>query len=279
MGRPVAVAMDELTALEIEVAMALGIRSAALVTREVPLKTATGIPVIVALAIADLADAKLCKAEVLIAVALDKTPGKTDFNIPGRAEAKTFGRLETIEAKSEGLTFVGTAVAVIPAEDKADFKASVETEVILLLASTEDKPPDAINEDKLPEVIAEEDKLLTEEVGLIELELLVEVAFDNVLPLTIDAKYEDNPLEDKAPEEMPLETLEAMLEAFEETLAKADESALGSIGVVAVAIIAEILASWEETAGFVAALDIIDCMACTWDAKAGLVAVAKYEDI
>ena len=132
---------------EIEVAMALGMRSPALVTREVPLKTATGIPVTVAFTLllivpVALADAKLCKAEVSMAVALDKTPGKTDFNMPGRAETSMLGRLETIEAKSVGLMpVVGRAVAVIPAEDKADLRASVGTAVTLLAAKTEDKLP------------------------------------------------------------------------------------------------------------------------------------------
>lgn len=302
-------------------------RSAALVTREVPLNTATGIPVTVALTLllitpVALSDAKLCKAEVLIEVALDRTPGKTDFNIPGRAEASILGRLETIEAKSVGLMLVGIDVAVIPADERADLIASEGTEVMLLAAKTEDKlpaltaeartsvgmavtlladkiedkfpeataeattpvgtivmllaarieerSPDASKEDKLPAAMAE-DKLLAIEVGIIELladtaEEIAEAALDVMLPLTIEAKYEEPPLAETALE---------IFEAFEETLAKAEESDLGSIGVVAVAIIAEILASWEETAGLVAALDNIEFMAWTWEAKAGLVAVAK----
>jgi hypothetical protein len=355
--------IDELKAPEIEVAMALGMRSAALVTSEVPLKTATGIPVIVAfrltllmVLVAILSEAKLCKADELIAVALDKTPGKTDFNIPGRAEARTLGILETIEAKSVGLMLAGMAVAVIPADDKADCIASVGTDVILLAdkiedklpaltaeaktsvgiavilladkiedkfpaataeattpvgtmvmlfaarsedkppdasiedkfpaataeattpvgtmvmlfaARSEDKPPDAINDDKLPTAMAE-DKLLAIEVGVIELledtaEEMSEAALDVAFALTIEAKFEEISVEavKLAEAELALAILEdilaaveetlaeaalalAILEdisaALEETLAKAAESDLGSIGVVAVAIIEEMLA-------------------------------------
>lgn len=46
------------------------------------------------------------------------------------------------------------------------------------------------------------------------------------------------------------------------------------IGVVAVAIIEEILASWEDMAEFVA-FAIMELKACTCDAKAGFVAVAR----
>ena len=64
------------------------------------------------------------------------------------------------------------------------------------------------------------------------------------------------------------------LEKLDETLASAEESEAGLIGVVAVAIMEEILASWEAIAELVPTAVIIELMAWIWEAKAGLVAVA-----
>ena len=294
--------MEESMAPEIDEAIALGMRSAASVTSLVPLKTATGIPVIVPFKLpmipVDFIDAILCNAEVLIAVALDKTPGKTDLSIPGRAEARTLGRLENIEAKSVGLMLVGIAVAVIPAEDNAERMASVGTAVMLfadkiddnlpaataeartsvgiavtLLADSiedkfpeakaeamtpvgtivmlfaariEAKLPEASNDDKLPASMAE-DKLLAIDVGIKVLlpaaaDEIAEAKLDVIVPLTFEAKNEAILVEDIEPAEIALAMLEDILSALAETLAKAAESDLGSIGVVAVAIIDEMLA-------------------------------------
>lgn len=73
---------------------------------------------------------------------------------------------------------------------------------------------------------------------------------------------------------------EAELTAIEaETLAKAADKDVAFGGAVAVAITDEMLASWADKAELVAADDIIALMALIWEAKAGLVAVAKYEDM
>lgn len=293
--------MAESMAPEIDEVIALGIRSAASVTSLVPLKTATGIPVIVPFKLSMipvvLIDAILCNKEVLIAVALDKTPGKTDLSIPGRAEARTLGILENIEAKSVGLMLVGIAVAVIPAEDKAEWIASVGIAVMLFADNTEDNLPaekaeagtsveiavillaDKI-EDKLPASMAE-DKLLAIEVGIMVLlpaaaDEAKEAKFDVIVPLTFEVKNEATLVGEIEPAEIALAMLEDILSALAETLANAAERDLGSMGVVAVAIIEEMLARWEEITGLLAAaLFIMDCMAWTWEANAVLVAVAK----
>jgi len=131
-------------------------------------------------------------------------------------------------------------------EVKAEAMAPVGTIVMLFAARIEAKLPEASNDDKLPASMAE-DKLLAIEVGIKVLlpaaaDEITEAKLDEIVPLTFEAKSEAILVEDIEPAEIALAMLEDILSALAETLAKAAESDLGSIGVVAVAIIDEMLA-------------------------------------
>lgn len=76
--------------------MALGARAAALVTSMVPLKTATGIPVIDPVGIA--------------------VGRRADLSMAGRAEAIALGKSASMLAKEAGSKLVSVGRAVIPAK-------------------------------------------------------------------------------------------------------------------------------------------------------------------
>lgn len=110
---------------EIEVAIALGINSVWIIVLLMAVSAEVimdgfkpaileSIPVGTIVIFPLTTEAKIPPVGIIVAFAdtADKASGNADLSMAGRAEARAFGKLETISAKADWLMFAGTTVAI-----------------------------------------------------------------------------------------------------------------------------------------------------------------------